>query len=409
MEYDLINTIVFSLVAAFVCGVIAKLLRFPALLGYLVAGIIVGPHSPGYVADVAIAKQLAEIGIILLMFGVGLHFSISDLLKVRKIALPGALFQMLAATLMGALLMKFMGHDWLTNLIYGLSLSVASTVVLLRTLEQRRAVDTETGKIAIGWLIVEDVAIVFALVLFPVITDLPSSPEGITVGLILKEIMLVFLKISVFVALMLVIGRKVLPWLIVIIARTKSSELTTLGTLAIALGFAFVAYTFFDASFALGAFLAGLVLSESEIGAKAAEKSLPMRDAFAVLFFVSVGMLFNPMIVLQSPVMVIMTIFVIIIGKGLAAIAVTNLFKQPKDVSYSIALSLAQIGEFSFILAGMALYKGVITDEIYNLILAGALFSIAINPFLFKLLDKYYPPVESQKPLEATVNLNPVP
>lgn len=391
MEHALINTIVISIVAAFVCGMIAKQLKFSSILGYLIAGILVGPYTPGFVADLSSAKQLAEIGVILLMFGVGLHFSISDLMRVRAISLPGAFSQMLVATAIGGLALKLLGHDWTTGLVFGFSLSVASTVVLLRALEHRGAIDAPAGKIAIGWLIVEDMAMVFALVLFPVFADFSSSGDGFPVSLILKEVAIVFLKVSVFVALMLVAGRRALPWLLVRIAKTKSHELMILGTLAIALGFAFVAYTMFDASFALGAFLAGLVLNESEIGRKAADKSLPLRDAFAVLFFVSVGMLFNPMTIIENPVMVLATLFIIVVGKTGAAFAITHLFRQTKETSYTVAFGLAQIGEFSFILAGMALTASMITDEIYSLILSGALLSIAINPFLFRWLNKHYP------------------
>lgn len=389
MEHGLIDTIVMSLVLAFLCGLIAKKLRFPALLGYLIAGIVVGPYTPGFIADISLAQQLAEIGIILLMFGVGLHFSLSDLLRVRKIAFPGALFQMSVATVIGCLFMMFFKDKfWLEGLVFGFSLSVASTVVLLRALEERKKLDTEAGKIAVGWLIVEDIAMILALVLLPVLASM-ATKDDIDVTKASIVIFGVLLKIGGFMALMIIFGRQLLPKLLVLISKTKSSELLTLGTLAIALGFAFVAYTVFDASFALGAFLAGLVLSESEIGYKAAEKSLPMRDAFSVLFFVSVGMLFNPMVLIQSPISVMATLFIIVIGKSVAALAITALFKQTKETSWTIAISLAQIGEFSFILAATALTQGLMTENLYNLILAGAIISIGLNPFLFKLLDRY--------------------
>lgn len=387
MEYTLINTIVLSLSAAFVFGFLAKKLRLPSIFGYLVAGVMVGPYTPGFVADVSLAKQLAEIGIILLMFGVGLHFSISDLKKVQKIAIPGAVFQMTVATAIGFLAGVIMGFDPIASAIFGLSLSVASTIVLLRTLEHRRALDTESGKIAVGWLIVEDVAMVLALVLLPVIGELLAQKRDITFSIIATEIVGVVLKITGFAIFMVVVGRRVLPKVLVAIAQLKSRELSTLGTLAIALGFAYIAYTVFGASFALGAFLAGLVLSESEIGQKAAEQSLPMRDAFAVIFFVSVGMLFNPMVLIDQPISVLVTLAIIVVGKILAALCITAIFKQNKEISYTIAYSLAQIGEFSFILAGMALTMKMMTQELYNLVLAGALLSIAVNPFLFKLLD----------------------
>lgn len=391
MEHTLINTVVISIVAAFVCGLIAKQLKFSSILGYLVAGILVGPFTPGFVADISVAQQLAEIGIILLMFGAGLHFSISDLMKVKAVSLPGAFFQMGVATVIGGVALWAMGHDWITGLVFGFSLSVASTVVLLRALEHRGALETPAGKISIGWLIVEDMAMVLALVLLPVVADLMTSGDDVHPGVFLRETVIVLIKIGAFMALMLVVGRKALPWLLVRIAKTKSHEMMILGTLAIALGFAFIAYSVFDASFALGAFFAGLVLNESEIGRKAAEKSLPLRDAFAVLFFVSVGMLFNPMTLIESPVMVVITLLIIVVGKAGAAFIITSLFKQDKETGYTVAISLAQIGEFSFILAGLAMARSMITEDVYNLILAGALLSIALNPFLFRWLNKRYP------------------
>lgn len=390
MEHDLIDTIVISLVLAFILGFIAKKLKFPAILGYLLAGVMVGPFTPGFVADVSLANQLAEIGIILLMFGVGLHFSFQDLLRVRNIALPGAFFQMSVATLIGCMAGMAFGMELQGAFVFGLSLSCASTVVLLRALEERHIVHTETGKIAVGWLIVEDIAMVLALVLLPVLANMnASSAGGAGFGLIIKEFVIVLCKIGVFGILMIVVGTRVLPWLLVSISKTKSSELMTLGTLAIATGFAFVAYTVFDASFALGAFLAGLVLSESEIGQKSAEKSLPMRDAFAVLFFVSVGMLFDPSVLWQHPFMVLFTLAIIVVGKSLAALAITALFRQKTETSLTVAISLAQIGEFSFILASMGVTYGMMNQDAYNFILAGALLSISLNPFLFKMFDYY--------------------
>lgn len=388
MEYNLISTIVVSITTAFIFGFFAKKFKLPTLVGYLLAGVMIGPRTPGFVADIDLAKQLAEIGIILLMFGVGLHFSVSDLQKVKKIAIPGAVFQMFAATFIGTIVGMWMGFDFASSLIFGFSLSVASTIVLLRALMHRRALDTESGKIAVGWLIVEDIAMVLALVLLPVFADMMSGDESVTIGFVLSEILAVLFKIAGFVVFMVVAGRRVLPQVLVAIAQQKSRELSTLGTLAIALGFAYVAYTVFGASFALGAFLAGLVLSESEIGQKAAEQSLPMRDAFAVIFFVSVGMLFDPMTLVKQPLLVLFTLLIIIVGKAGAALCITTLFKQPKEVSYTIAISLAQIGEFSFILAGAAMTMNIMSPDLYNLILAGALLSIAINPFLFKLVDR---------------------
>lgn len=388
MEHTLIDTIVLSLTMAFIFGFVAKKLKFPAILGYLFAGIVIGPHTPGFAADIDLARQLAEIGIILLMFGVGLHFSVSDIHRVKNIAVPGALFQMLVATGIGFGVAVALGFNPVAGIIFGLSLSVASTVVLLRTLENRNALKTESGKIAVGWLIVEDIAMVLALVLLPALANLATYQQEISPLLVISEVLGVLLKITGFCVLMIIIGRRFLPNLLVAIAKLRSRELSTLGTLAIALSFAFIAYTVFDASFALGAFLAGLIMSESEVGEKAGEQSLPMRDAFAVIFFVSVGMLFNPMILIDQPLAVLLTLAVIILSKTAAALFITSLFKQPKETSYTVAYSLAQIGEFSFILAGMALTMNVIPHDLYNLVLAGALLSIAINPFLFKLLDK---------------------
>ncbi len=388
MEHTLISTVVASLVGAFVCGFAAKKVGLPAIVGYLFAGMLIGPYTPGFVADIATAQQLAEIGIILLMFGVGLHFSFADLVKVQNIAVPGALFQMLIATIVGMLVAKLAGYGWVAGALFGFSLSVASTVVLLRALEEHKLLQTESGKIAVGWLIVEDIAMVLALVLLPTIADQLAHSDGLSPQALATDIVTVLLKVGGFFALMILVGRRLLPPLLVAIAQVKSRELITLGTLAIALGFAYLAYTAFGASFALGAFLAGLVLSESDIGYKAAEQSLPMRDAFAVLFFVSVGMLFDPMVVIQSPLMVLATLAVIIIGKSIAALLITRLFRQPRDVSLTIAFSLAQIGEFSFILGSIALGSGLMDQKLYGMILAGALLSTALNPLLFSFLDR---------------------
>ncbi len=387
MDHSLITTVVASLVLAFIFGFIAKKLKLPAIIGYMLAGVLLGPHTPGFVADANISQQLAEIGIILLMFGVGMHFSIADLLKVRKVAVPGALFQMAVATFLGAVVMVVAGYGLTESILFGLCLSVASTVVLLRTLEQRHALTQPSGRLAVGWLIVEDIAMVLALVLLPVFAGMVKAGSELSVQTLSGEFISVLLKIGGFTALMIIFGQKWLPKLLVAIAQLKSRELTTLGTLAIALGFAYIAYAAFGASFALGAFLAGLVLSESEIGHKAAEQSLPMRDAFAVLFFVSVGMLFDPAVLIEQPLLVILTLAIIIAGKALAALAITKFFAQPREVGLTIAISLAQIGEFSFILAGMAVMFDLMHAELHNLVLAGALLSIALNPILFRLLD----------------------
>jgi CPA2 family monovalent cation:H+ antiporter-2 len=312
MEYALINTIIASVLTAFVFGMVAKKLNLPAIFGYLLAGVAIGPHTPGFVADVSLAKQLAEIGIILLMFGVGLHFSMRDLYESRKIALPGALVQMASATIIGAVLASTLGYSLSTALIFGFSLSVASTIVLIRSLEQRNLLDAQGGKLAISWLIVEDIAMVLALVMLPVIAEIIQGSQQPSASIIVTTILEVLFKIGGFFAFMFVVGRRFLPWLLVQIAKMRSAELNTLGTLAIALGFASIAYLVFDASLALGAFLAGVMLSESEIGKKSAENTLPLRDAFSVLFFVSVGMLFDPKTLLLQPLAVLMTFLIIV-------------------------------------------------------------------------------------------------
>lgn len=387
MDYTLINTIVAGIVTAFIFGMVAKKLRLPTIFGYLLAGVAIGPHTPGFVADVSLAKQLAEIGIILLMFGVGLHFSFKDLLESRKIALPGAVAQIISATIIGGILGVFLGYELLPSIIFGFSLSVASTIVLLRGLEHRNLLESKAGKIAVSWLIVEDIVMVLALVMIPVIAEIVSGDKVASFSLISTTILTVLFKVGGFFAFMLILGRRFLPWLLVNIAKLRSAELSTLGTLAIALGFASIAYIIFDASLALGAFLAGVMLNESEIGRKSAENSLPMRDAFSVLFFVSVGMLFNPLVLIEQPVAVIMTFLIIVVAKSIVALAITHLFKQPHQVSYTVAIGLAQIGEFSFILGNLALMKGLIVPELYNLILAGAMLSIVANPFLFRIYN----------------------
>jgi monovalent cation:H+ antiporter-2, CPA2 family len=387
MEHTLINTIISSVVAAFILGMIAKKLNMPAIFGYLVAGVAIGPHTPGFSGDVNLAKQLAEIGIILLMFGVGLHFSFRDLLESRKIALPGALAQIISATIIGAWLASMLGHGIVPSIIFGFSLSVASTIVLIRSLEQRDMLTSSGGKIAISWLIVEDIAMVFALVMIPVMAEiLNGSQEGASlqmVGIFCR----IFFKIALFFAFMFYVARRFLPWLLVHTVKMRSHELNTLGTLAIAFGCASIAYIIFDASLALGAFLAGVMLNESEIGRKSAKNSVQLRDAFSVLFFVSVGMLFDPYTLIGQPIPVILTFLTIVLAKSIAALIITQLFKQPREVSYTVALGLAQIGEFSFILGGVGLAQGLLNQELYNLILAGAMLSIVVNPLLFRVYD----------------------
>ncbi|MFK4058121.1 cation:proton antiporter [Brevundimonas sp. NPDC046655] len=383
---SLIITLVGGFVLAFVFGMLANRLKLSPLVGYLVAGVVVGPYTGGFVADTELAPQLAEIGVILLMFGVGLHFSLADLMRVRKVAIPGALVQIAAATALGWVLGRFLlGLGDVEALLLGFSLSVASTVVLLRALEERKQLKTDAGRIAMGWLIVEDLVIVIALVMLPLLIIAPG--ETLSGAELAKSIGWTLVKVAGFVSVMLVVGAKVLPWVLVRIAHTKSRELFTLGVLAIALGIAWVAYYLFH-SFALGAFLAGLVLNSSPLGHNAAERSLPLRDAFAVLFFVSVGMLFDPMILVREPLAVLGVLGIVIIGKSLAALAITTAFKLDRPTSLTVAASLAQIGEFSFILAAISVSLGAMSRETHDLILAAALLSISLNPFVFALIDR---------------------
>jgi len=382
---SLILTLVGGFVLAFVFGMLANRLKLSPLVGYLVAGVVVGPHTGGFVADTELAPQLAEVGVILLMFGVGLHFSLADLMKVRKIAIPGALVQIAAATVLGWGLGRLMGMNDLEATLMGFALSVASTVVLLRALEERRQVKGPAGRLAMGWLIVEDLVIVIALVILPLLVIQPGETlDGVELA---QSIGWTLFKVAAFTGVMLVVGAKLLPWLLIRIAHTRSRELFTLGVLAIALGIAWIAYYLFH-SFALGAFLAGLVLNSSPLGHNAAERSLPLRDAFAVLFFVSVGMLFDPTILIREPLAVLGVLGIVIVGKSLAALAITTVFKLDKATSLTVAAALAQIGEFSFILAALSVSLGGMRQETHDLILAAALLSISLNPFVFAAIDR---------------------
>jgi CPA2 family monovalent cation:H+ antiporter-2 len=385
----LISTIVIGLVMAFALGALAHRVRISPLVGYLLAGVLVGPFTPGYVADQHLADQLAEIGVILLMFGVGLHFSLKDLLSVRAIAVPGAVVQIASATALGLGLAWLMGWSIAAGIVFGLALSVASTVVLLRALQERRLVETERGHIAVGWLIVEDLAMVLTLVLLPAIGNALTN-ETADAADVWLSLALTLAKVSAFVAIMLIVGRRVIPWILHFVAHTGSRELFRLAVLAIALGVAFGAAELFGVSFALGAFFAGMVLSESELSHRAASETLPLRDAFAVLFFVSVGMLFDPTILVRDFGPVLATFLIIVVGKSLAALAIVLLFGHPKATALTIAVSLAQIGEFSFILAGLGVEIGMLPERGRDLILAGAILSILINPFLFALLDRWF-------------------
>jgi len=370
-------------------ALLAVLLRLPALVGYLLAGIIIGPSTPGFVADVDLAQQLAEIGVMLLMFGVGLHFSFTDLLAVRRIAVPGAIVQMLVATSLGAGVALLWGWSIGGALVFGLALSVASTVVLLRALEGRGALDTRSGRIAVGWLIVEDLAMVLVLVLLPVFAvSLGGEPADDALGRGLGLTLIITLgQVAVFIALMLVVGRRVFPWLLWQVARTGSRELFTLSVVAAAVGIAFGAATLFGVSFALGAFFAGVTMRESDFSHRAANESLPLRDAFSVLFFVSVGMLFDPAMLLTEPLRVLVVVAIIVVGKTLAAFAIVLTFRYPLNTALTVSASLAQIGEFSFILASFGVALNLLPAEGQNLILAGALISVALNPLLFSCIE----------------------
>jgi len=384
----LLDTIAAGLVFAFALGSLAARVGLSPLVGYLAAGVVVGPYTPGIVADQALANELAEIGVILLMFGVGLHFSLRDLLDVKSIAIPGAVAQIVLATVLGAGLAWFLDWSLGAGLMFGLALSVASTVVLLRALEDRRLLDSPRGKIAIGWLIVEDLATVLALVLVPAIAGAPAEDgsAGPSLGVALA---LTVVKVAGFLALMLLVGRRAIPWMLEKIAGTGSRELFTLCVLAIALGVALGAALLFHVSYALGDFFAGMLLADSEFSHKAASDSLPLRDAFAVLFFVSVGMLFDPAILVEHPLPVLATFAIIIIGKSLAALALVLAFRHPLSTALTISVSLAQIGEFSFILAGLGIELGVLPTMGRDLILAGAILSILCNPLLFAALDRW--------------------
>lgn len=385
---SLIAILCVGFVLAFVLGLLAQRLRLSPLVGYLVAGILAGPFTPGFVGDQTLAPQLAEIGVILLMFGVGLHFSLRDLMAVKAIALPGAVIQIAVATVLGWALAMWLGWSHGAGLMFGLALSVASTVVLLRALEERRLLETGKGRIAIGWLIVEDLAMVLALVLLPALAGPLGGEGGDASGSVWKALLLTLGKVGAFVAVMLIVGRRVIPWVLERVAGTGSRELFTLCVLAVAMGVAFGAAELFGVSFALGAFFAGMLLNESEFSHKAAQDSLPMRDAFAVLFFVSVGMLFDPHIVVEQPLAILATFLIIVFGKSVAAWAIVRAFGKSNSTALTISASLAQIGEFSFILAGLGLSLKILPQEGHDLILAGALLSIVVNPFLFGLLDR---------------------
>jgi len=400
-DTPLIATIAVGLGLAFVLGVVAQRFRLPPIVGYLVAGIMVGPFTPGFVADQKLAVELAEIGVILLMFGVGLHFSLKDLLSVRVIAVPGALGQIAVATLLGMGLAWTMGWGMGAGLVFGLALSVASTVVLLRALQERRQVETEKGRIAVGWLIVEDLVMVVTLVLVPPLAALlggkapaemasPGLAASLGVGPVWGTLLITAAKLALFVASMLVIGRKLIPWMLHYVAHTGSRELFRLAVLAIALGVAFGSAKLFGVSFALGAFFAGMVLAESPLSHQAAKETLPLRDAFAVLFFVSVGMLFDPRVLANHPFAVIATFLIITVGKSVAAYLIVRAFGYSNSVAMTISASLAQIGEFSFILIVLAVKLAIVPQAASDFVVAGSILSILVNPLMFRAIDRIY-------------------
>ncbi|ASP87571.1 Kef family K(+) transporter (plasmid) [Sinorhizobium meliloti] len=421
----LIATLVAGLGLAFILGTLANRLRLSPLVGYLLAGVLIGPFTPGFVADQALARQLAELGVILLMFGIGLHFSLHDLLSVRTIALPGAFGQMALVTSLGFIVTQVIGWPIGAGLVFGLALSVASTVVVLRALQEKRQLETDGGRIAVGWLVVEDVAMILALVLLPAFGGVlggsanraePHNSEMLTFfepHTISGALGLTLGKLAAFFALMAIVGRRVIPAILHYVAHTGSRELFRLAVLAIALGVAFGAAELFGVSFALGAFFAGMILAESQLSQRAAQETLPLRDAFAVLFFVSVGMLFNPMILIEQPLLVAATFLIIVIGNATAASAIALMFGYSLPIAVTLGLSLAQIGEFSFILAGLGVELKLLPETGRDLVLAGAILSILINPLLFAGLDRLMPRLKNRGPVrteeEGRIDITPKP
>lgn len=393
-ETSLVAIIVIGLALAFMLGTLAHRLRISPIVGYLLAGVAVGPFTPGFVADQNLATQLAEIGVILLMFGVGLHFSLADLLAVRRIVIPGATAQVLVSTLLGMGLARLLGWSPGSGLVFGLSLSVASTVVLMRALQDRHLMDTERGHIAVGWLVYQDLLTVLALVLLPPLAGLlrpGDAASGIDARTLALALGLTLGKVTAFVALMLLVGRRVIPAILHYIAHTGSRELFRLAVLSVALGVAFSASELFGVSFALGAFFAGMILSESELSQRAAEESLPLRDAFAVLFFISVGMLFDPAVVLRHPLALLGALAVVALGGAGTAFLLARAFGYPLRTAFLVAAGLAQIGEFSFILADLGIGLGLVPQAARDLVLGTSILSIFANPILFAGLERLQP------------------
>ena len=397
-DISILTTIAMGVGLALILGLIAVRFRLPPILGYLLAGVAVGPYTPGFVADATVAAQLSELGVILLMFGVGLHFSLSDLLSVRRVAIPGAVAQIAVATGLGALVSHLWGWSWVTGLVFGLSLSVASTVVLLRALEDRGILESSDGRIAVGWLIVEDLVTVLALVMLPAIaTALGTSGPASTApggahgapggGSLAVVVVTTLIKVGLFAALMIVVGRRVIPRVLGWVVSTGSRELFTLSVLACSLGIAVGAAALFDVSFALGAFFAGMIVSESDFSHDAATNALPMQDAFAVLFFVAVGMLFDPAILIEEPLEVLAVVLIVLLGKSIAAFAIVLLFRYSLHTALTISASLAQIGEFSFILAALGVSLNLLPVDAQSLVVAGAILTITLNPFVFRTVN----------------------
>lgn len=411
IQHDLpfLTTLAVGLSLAFACGLIACKFRLSPIIGYLVAGIIIGPYSPGFTADIKVAEELSEIGIVLLMFGVGLHFSLKDLLDVRKIAVPGAVTQIGATMLMGAGLGYVWGWPIQSGLLFGLALSVASTVVLLRALERHNLVQTIDGQIAIGWLIVEDLVMVLALVLIPALAALGGNTEALSDGAVHRpvwqELGIAIIKVGLFVSVMLMGGRRFLPWLLAYVAKVGSRELFTLAVFAAAIGVAFASAKLFDVSFALGAFFSGMMIKESNLNHEVADRALPFQDAFAVLFFVAVGMLFDPVVVFEKPLMVLLVAFIIMFGKSIAAFVIVFLSGYPLRTGLLVSAGLAQIGEFSFILVALGMTLDILPEDGRQYILAGALISIALNPVMFLAAQKIYKYVDNKPDLRQRFNM----
>ncbi|HSI00611.1 MAG TPA: YbaL family putative K(+) efflux transporter [Reyranella sp.] len=398
-QTPLIAMIAAGLMLAYMFGLLAHRLRLPPLVGYLFAGVVVGPFTPGFTADAALAAELAEIGVILLLFGVGLHFSLKDLMAVARVAVPGAILQIVVATLIGAGLGRALGWTWNTGLVFGLALSVASTVVMVRAFQERRLLETDRGRLAVGWLVVEDLVMILVLVLLPTAASVAAN-DDVPLSRVAFQLLTTLVKVAIFVTVMLVVGRRVIPWLMHYTAHTGSRELFRLAVYAIAIGVAFGAAKLFDVSFALGAFFAGMVMGESTLSQQATEEALPLRDAFAVLFFVSVGMLFNPHVFVEAPLALAATVIIIVGVKAALSWMIVRVFKLPNDTALAVAAGRAQIGEFSFILIALGIDIGLVPPLGRDLILGGAIISIVANPLLFALLVRRTLPEVAWQPAE---------